>query len=222
MVRILKSVSFKEFIRVNEEIAKTSPMRCHYSSSNPLERWLWSSKKKVIRNLLSRLHIKTIIDLGCGDAGLLELIDKKVYYTGIDVSPTQVEYTKQQIKKMERYNGNVYKGDILNLEFKDNTFDAALVCDVAEHVLSVELLFKEVKRVVKKNGYILFSIPNEMLWEIARALFMKFPLRSPDHINAVFPIDIQREFPSIVEQVYLPVRFSPHLSLIHIFLVRNV
>lgn len=222
MIKLLKKVTKEEFLEVNEFVAKTSPMRSHYDSENPLERWLWSKKKQSIQNLLKNLEIKSIIDLGCGDGGLLEIIDSKVSYTGIDISPTQVNYVKEYIKRIQRKHARIIIGDVINMGFPDNTFDAALACDVVEHVLFPERLFNEAKRVVKKNGYILFSIPHEPLWQLIRGVLLKFPLRSPDHINAVYPSDIRQSFPTVLKEVFLPVGFSSYLSLIQIFLVRNV
>ncbi len=196
-------------------------MQSHYHSSNPLERQLWSRKKKNIREIFDSLEIKSVIDFGCGDGGLIDLINDKIQYTGVDISPKQIEYAKKHLQSLKRKNAEVMQGDILNLKFKDNSFDAALVCDVVEHVLSPEKLFQEIKRVVKKNGYVVFSIPNEYLWETARAILLRFPLRSPDHINAVFPSDIRKEFPSVLKEVHIPISFSSRASLISILVVRN-
>lgn len=222
MVKLLKKITFKEFYKTNEKVAKTSPMRTHYISSNPLERWLWKQKKQTIYHFMKNLPIQEVIDLGCGDASLLEVISKNVVYSGIDISPTQLNYATEYIQNNNRNNATVYKGDILNLDFKDDTFDAALACDVVEHVLSPEKLFKEIKRVVKNNGYIIFSIPNETLWELARAFLFRFPLRSPDHIYAVCPKDIYRIFPRVIKETSLPIKFSRKFSLIYIFLIKNV
>ena len=42
-------LNVKEFFKINELVAKTSPMRSHYNSTNLVERWLWSQKKRVIK-----------------------------------------------------------------------------------------------------------------------------------------------------------------------------
>lgn len=222
MIKILKKQTFEEFYKVNEEVAKTSPMRCHYHSHNPLERWLWERKKKNIAKILEDLPLSTLIDLGCGDAGLLDEVPGSVEYTGVDISPTQVKYARDYVEKRARKHAKVFQGDILHLHFPDNSFDAALACDVVEHVLSPKLFFQEAKRIVKKGGFLIFSIPNEFLWEGARLALLRFPLRSPDHINAIAPSDIKRIFPVILQEQYLPIPFSARLSLIHIFVVKNV
>ncbi|MEK7559636.1 MAG: class I SAM-dependent methyltransferase [Patescibacteria group bacterium] len=221
MVKKLKEVKFEEFYETNEQVARTSPMMTHYHSSNPGERWMWQQKKNHIEKLLN-FPIKNIVDLGCGDCGMLELIPKNIDYTGIDISPTQIGYAKNTIKKLKRKNAKVSVGDILNSQIKDNAYDAALLCDVVEHVLNPDKLFEETKRIVKENGTIIISIPNEFIWEAIRALLFRFPLRSPDHINSVVPSDIRKNFKKIEKTIYIPLPFSPQLSLIHIFSIKNV
>ena len=220
-MKILKKVSYDDFIKTNEYVAKTTPMQTHYHSPNPVERLLWREKKRQIYKTLKSLPIKTIIDLGSGDSGMLEAIPKKIAYQGIDISPTQIQYAKETIKKSGRKNAAVKQGDILKLKMKNGSFDAALLCDVVEHVLEPEKLFKEVKRIVKKDGYIIISLPNETLWQLMRLLLLRFPLHSPDHIHAFIPSDIQKVFKNIERKRYIPVPFSSHLSLIQIFVIKN-
>ncbi len=221
MVKVLTKVSFKQFYKVNEYVAHTSPMYTHYHSENPLEKWLWQKKKKVISNLLRKIDTKNVIDFGCGDGGLIELFDNNTNYTGIDISPTQVKLARAQIKKIGKKNAKVYMSDATTTKFENNTFDAALVCDIVEHVISPKELFSEIKRVVKKDGYIIFSIPNEIWLQLARAMLLRFPLRSPDHINAVFPKDIKENFPKILKNHHIPFEYSFYLSLVNIYLVKN-
>lgn len=222
MVKILKKLDYSEFYKINEYVAKSSPMMSHYLSTNPIERWIWQQKKEFIKKTLSKLPIGNLVDLGCGDGGILDILTDGIQYTGIDISPTQLEYAKKRAKKLGKKNTQFYMGDILNLEVNDSSFDSAIVCDVVEHVLSTEKLFNEIKRVVKKNGYIIISIPNEPLWEVARAILFKFPLRSPDHINAVFPQDIYDHFSKVLVKKHIPIPFSASFSLINTFLIENV
>lgn len=222
MVKILKKINYHEFYEINEFVAKSSPMMCHYHSSNPLERWIWQQKKQFIKNKLENLPIQTLIDFGCGDGGILDILKNNIQYTGIDISPTQLNYAKKRARTLGKKNAQFHIGDILDLKIKDNSFDSAIACDVVEHVLSTEKLFNELKRVVKKNGYIIISIPHEALWEAARGILFKFPLRSPDHINAVFPQDIYDHFTKILDKKHIPISFSANFSLINIFLIQNV
>ena len=125
-------------------VAKTTPMSTHYRSKNIFEKRLWGQKKRTIKDFLEGLEIKNIIDLGCGDAGLIDVVGKHINYTGIDISPTQLKNAKKYIRRNGRKNARVYKDDILNLKNRNGEFDAALLCDVVEHVLHPEKLRRPV------------------------------------------------------------------------------
>lgn len=220
-MKTLKKISYEDFIKTNEFVAKTSPMQTHYHSPNPAERILWKEKKRHINKILKDLSIKNIIDLGCGDSGMLEAIPNDVTYYGVDISPTQIQYAKNTIKKSKRKNASVEQADILELKVRTGSYDCALLCDVVEHVLEPDKLFKEVKRIVKKDGYIIISLPNETMWQMIRLALLRFPLHSPDHLHAFIPDDIKKAFKKIHSKRYIPVSFSSHLSLIHIFVIKN-
>lgn len=222
MFKKIRKTTFDEFYKVNEFVAKTSPMMTHYRSPNPIERWLWAQKKNKIRKILKDINIKNLVDLGCGDAGMLELVPELVKYHGIDISPTQISYANKTLKVSKRKNARVSLDDILKLKIKDNSFDAALMCDVIEHVLEPQILLKEARRIVKKDGCIIVSVPHEFLWLMMRALLMRFPLHSPDHLHEIEPKDIKASFKKIEKEFHIPLPFSPKLSLIHIFLIKNV
>jgi len=221
MVKLLKQTTYKEFIRVNEKVAKTSPMSSHYNSRNYFEKLLWKRKKMMIKEILDELKINDIIELGCGDAGLVDVINPKISYTGLDISPTQVKNAKKHINKINRKNAVIYQKDILDIINDNHKYDAALLCDVIEHVLDPEQLLKNTKKVVKRGGYILISIPNESIWQLIRLLALRFPPRSPDHLYAISPKDIEKMFPNVVKKSFIPFGFTSRFSLIRILLVKN-
>lgn len=55
---------------------------------------------------------------------------------------------------------------ILNKDFsypiKDNSYDSVLAGEVIEHVLDLESFFKEIWRVLKKDGLLILSTPNPL------------------------------------------------------------
>ena len=62
------------------------------------------------------------------------------------------------IKSGDYYNG-IKCIDLQNIPFEDNTFDLIITEDVLEHVLDIEMAFNEIKRVLKKDGFHIFTIP---------------------------------------------------------------
>lgn len=210
----------KTFYKINEEVARTSPMRTHYHSDSFLERAIWGKKKQIINQMLKLIKYKTVIDIGCGDGGLFNIVKKDAQYTGVDISPTQLKAFKELVSTAKN-KPTLIKADVEKIPIKDNKFDVAIACDILEHVLDPIAVMSEVRRIVKKNGYIIIGIPNENLLELARLCAMRFPLRSPDHIYAIYPEDIKEHFPQVLKRVGVPLNLIPQFCLLNIFLIKN-
>lgn len=220
-MKLLERRSKKKFYEINELVAKTTPMRTHYNSSNFIERWIWRKKKKVIGTFLQTIRYKKIIDVGCGDGGLFDLVSKDSIYAGVDISPTQIAEFKKSLHLNLKNKPKLVRADIMSLPFGDNSFDVAIACDVLEHVIDPTKAIREIKRVVKKEGFIIFGVPNEELLELARLITIRFPLRSPDHLYAIYPKDVKQHFPKVICHAGVPFNLPFFLNLLNVLMVRN-
>ena len=112
-------------------------------------------KMHHIRRFLSGLPKEArILDAGCGEGVLSEEFLKKGYrIEGIDLN-----YASSHVKQ-----GNIL--DMTNL-YKDEHFDAVLLLDVFEHLAFADqpVALKEIKRVLRRGGNFLVSIPNLAHW----------------------------------------------------------
>lgn len=221
-MKLLEKRNKKKFYKINEWVAKFSPMRTHYHSNSILERNIWGKKKQVVKKILDSIKYESVVDIGCGDGGLFSLIKKNSKYTGVDISPTQLKAFKSSLSSTSNNIPVLIKADVSSLPLKTNSFDVAIVCDVLEHVIDPLMVIQEIRRVVKKGGYIILGIPNENLLELVRLIALRFPLRSPDHIYAIYSSDIKKHFPKILKRVGVPFNFMfSELNLLNIFLVKN-
>lgn len=89
-----------------------------------------------------------ILDAGCGVGWLGELMPNE-YLWGIDISRKMVQRAKKRIHK-------VLTGDVENLPYKDNSFDAIFARSVVHHLPRPELGVSELIRVLKQGGRIIF------------------------------------------------------------------
>lgn len=62
------------------------------------------------------------------------------------------------VQRGERING-VYSEDLQNLTFDDNSFDCLIALDVLEHIPDIWKALSEIKRVLKKNGAAIITVP---------------------------------------------------------------
>ena len=61
-----------------------------------------------------------------------------------------------------------------------------------EHIYEYEKVLKEFKRILKKDGCLIITFPNETLWTFARFLLGRKPVKVPDHVNSFTPEKIRR------------------------------
>lgn len=100
---------------------------------------------------------KTVLDIGCGVGDVSVKVQELGFQvTGIDFSRVAVEKAKEQ-----GINALHVDVDRDGLAFPDANFDVVWAGDVIEHVFDPLQLFSEMARVVKPDGRILFTVPND-------------------------------------------------------------
>jgi ubiquinone/menaquinone biosynthesis C-methylase UbiE len=109
-----------------------------------------------------------VLDLGCGNGRLYEILkDKKVEYTGIDISENLVNIAKAKYSSCASpSHAQFIVGDGIKLPFNDHSFDIIYSIAVFHHLPSKTLRFqflKEAKRVLKKDGKIVLTVWS--LWQ---------------------------------------------------------
>lgn len=107
-----------------------------------------------------------ILDVGCGcGRHLLKLRGYGNLY-GVDV-------TNQVIQNLsEKYNDiRFFKSGAEEMIFEDCYFNLVYSIEVVEHLKDPELMFKEVKRVLKSNGVFIFQTPNYPIKRLYDLLF---------------------------------------------------
>jgi methionine biosynthesis protein MetW len=96
-----------------------------------------------------------ILDLGCGDGNVSQLYLQKGKVTGVDISETALKISQKRGIKTVNHNLNE-----LPLPFRKESFDVIILTDVLEHLFDPYKMIIECKRIVKKNGKIIITVPN--------------------------------------------------------------
>jgi 2-polyprenyl-3-methyl-5-hydroxy-6-metoxy-1,4-benzoquinol methylase len=106
---------------------------------------------------------KHLLDLGCLDGSFLLTCARHLGVTGsgIDLTVDGIQIGKN---RAEKYGLPVffYQGTIEEQlrGFKKDSFDVVTMFEVIEHVKDVQLILKEIDRVLKPGGYVLVSTPS--------------------------------------------------------------
>ena len=122
--------------------------------------------REIITGLAPRNNHK-VLDAGCGDGFFLHLLSKTTgsELTGLDDNPKALALAKKYVKSKKM---KLINGDVLNMPFKDNTFDRIICSEVLEHLPNDIVGLKEFKRVLKKGGLVAITVPCKnypFLWD---------------------------------------------------------
>jgi ubiquinone/menaquinone biosynthesis C-methylase UbiE len=125
--------------------------------------------RKVIEKLNPQPKDK-ILEVGCGDGYYLHLLSSLEIS---DMSLTGVDIDKDALKSAK----NNFKGKKIKLLYADvedklpfsaNSFDKVVVSEVCEHLKDDVKGLREIKRVLKKGGTCIVTVPNHrypLLWD---------------------------------------------------------
>lgn len=103
----------------------------------------------LLIRIVKRFIHGPILDIGAADGSLIKTLQKKGFANvkGIDIVP------KSSI---------IETGDITNIPYPDSSFQTIFCTEVIEHLDSaqIEKGLKEIQRVLKKDGCLIFTVPN--------------------------------------------------------------
>ena len=114
----------------------------------------WQSLEEVtLKQIVSVLKTgDKILDVGVGLGRLLSQLTLNVEKYGVDIS-------KSYLNEAKNKGINVCLSKIEELPYNDNSFDVIVTTDVLEHVFDLNQCVREIKRVLKPNGYLIVRVP---------------------------------------------------------------
>ncbi len=153
-----------------------------HMSSDPSRKFFVKRFNQTLVKTLKDLSVDSILDAGCGEGFTLnkffeEGIGKNL--EGVDFSRDAIELGKKHFPFLK-----LKEGDIYDLPYKKDTFDAVICTEVLEHLENPKKAIAEVLRASKK--YVIFSVPNEPFFmggRLLRGLNIRQFGNHPEHIN---------------------------------------
>lgn len=218
----------KNFIEWNEKMSLNFDQDDYYYRSNPFVVWVEKLRLKKICQLLktyvnssngtSNSKTPTILEVGCGAGHVLKEIHKTIdnkNLIGVDPLKNWLEQAKKRLGN----NAELIRGLGEELPFDSNSIDYVICTEVLEHVLDPKILLIELKRVIKENGRIITSIPNEKLINnikdfmdsinLYNKLFPNIQKENDWHIHSLDLESIKKHIPHGLKQTtIIPIPFS--------------
>jgi len=136
-------------------------------------------REKVEKLIAGDNEGKMLLDIGSGPGIMIEIILRNGYnVVAADAAPNMIELTKKQFQGNPKVEFLVT--DARNIRKPDNTYDAATAMGLVEYFEEDDDYYKEMARVIKKNGFLIVTYPNMFSpWRLFNrvALWIIRPLR---------------------------------------------
>lgn len=135
--------------------------------------------------ILGRKLRGKLLDVACGSGyGTAHLADYlSLDLVGVDIDKSAIDFAA---KNYQRRGLNFKLMDALNLTFKSGEFSYVVSFEILEHVTSPEKFLKEIRRVLKKDGFLMISTPNKALASPAGRI------KNPFHIKEFTKEEFER------------------------------
>jgi dolichol-phosphate mannosyltransferase len=124
-----------------------------FSSRIPLQRYWQRRRYAIVLDMLG--GAESVLDVGCGSSKIIEALPQAV---GLDLDLQVLRYRRKT-------NRLLVNGDIRRLPFKDEHFDAVICSEVIEHLPYEASLFRELRRVLAKDGTLIIGTPDYDRWQ---------------------------------------------------------
>lgn len=138
--------------------------------------------ENYLKMLYGDIHSKEILELACGSGNLSRLISNDNKYAGLDISRGLLKRAVKNFKKAGFVESKFYQCGVNELPFEDNSYDIVITNLSLNFFPELEKTVSEIKRVLRKNGLVICSVPvpekNENKTVIHGKLFSAQELKS--------------------------------------------
>jgi len=118
--------------------------------------------------LSGNLRDKKVLDVGSGvGVYTLHLLKEGADVLSLDISDSYLKKV-DELCRLHNLTPKLIKGDVVNLDFEESSFDVVLLLDVLEHVVEYEIVLKNINRVLKEEGILVMSFPSKYSYKETR------------------------------------------------------
>jgi len=161
----------------------------------------WKKIKNVVTLFREEMGNKgwkvNVLDVGCGNGFNIFYLNsyqgknKKVFFTGVDLSHSRIFYANERKKITRTNNINFEVGDAMALSFPEATFDIVICTEVLEHLPDPKLCVSELFRVLKPGGLAIITTPNpeNVILKLGRVLKAFHQMKDEPKITSEYTKD---------------------------------
>ncbi len=128
----------------------------------------FAKRARFILETVTREKPKRILDIGCGRGFYMNALTAFSFLEEIHGIDIQKDYISQAEKNIHDRRVHVQVASVYKLPYPSDFFDFIICSEVFEHLIDEKKALLEIKRVLKKNGSVAVTVPNEnfpLLWD---------------------------------------------------------
>ena len=127
------------------------------------EHWWFKARMEILRAQVQALKLNAqikILNVGVASGATSIMLQEFGTVKSIEYDEDCFEYVRKKIPELD-----IERGDILNLDYENESFDLVCSFDVLEHVTDDVKAAAELKRVCKSTGHVIVTVPYwNVLW----------------------------------------------------------
>jgi len=133
--------------------------------------------REIVRIIIERKRSGKVLDLGCGEGHILQMLSDSYERYGCDVSDLALSLIHDD--KIQKTVCDLNKAFPFDLDF-----DVIIASEVLEHLQNPYNVLEKVRKHLTKGGLFLVTNPSVTLWRHRLQLLCgRFPKYDPSHIN---------------------------------------
>ena len=183
--------------------------RFRSGAAESVVRFFRRRRAAMLRRRMRGVRGRRILDVGCGRGDTLAWLQR----WGADVHGTQVSATAAQVARDLIGHERIFVGDLADAGYADASFDCVTLWHVLEHVPDPLALLKEVRRILRPDGFVYIEVPNAGGWAARRFGHRWLAYDVPKHLFHFSPRTLtalgQRVGLDCVDEVHSSVEYSP-------------
>jgi SAM-dependent methyltransferase len=143
----------------NDELHRRHPGDAYYASAPWPIRLVEARRIAIIRAMLGDVTGLDLVEVGCGSGHVLQHF-AGARLTAIDPSGEALEAARRNLRGLEvRFR----RGAVEELDLGGERFDRVLCTEVLEHTADPEIVLGALTRLVRPNGVVVVTVPNDPL-----------------------------------------------------------
>ena len=108
-----------------------------------------------IERIISNNKSAKILDIGCGNGGLIQILKERGYKNVVGLDPSETCVNTMRNKGLEAHHGGLFSKNQL-----DNIFDLIILSHVLEHIYDLTNSVRNLKELLNSEGLVYVETPN--------------------------------------------------------------